>query len=211
MRAAGALGVARSGRLVFLRAVVAADYDWIRLLEASGEDLLRYRHRGATVAPEAFPAALWNGVLAQFCVGLRASGATVGVVAAYGADFRNGHAKVARILAPEARRSGAGAEAFLVFFDLLFESFPLRKLYLEVLGPNLAQFASYRRFPVVEDGRLRAHELVGEQAWDLHVLAVHRRDWVAFRRAETLEGRCRALAAALSDAVDAAEAVGAGG
>jgi hypothetical protein len=42
-------GVARRGRLVYLRALVPADYEWLRLLEHTGEDLLRYRHRGATV------------------------------------------------------------------------------------------------------------------------------------------------------------------
>lgn len=205
MTAAVPLGVARRGRLVFLRAVVPADYETIRLLEHTGDDLVHYRHRGATVAPEAYPAALWNGVLAQFCVALVGSAKTVGVVAAYGADFRNGHCKVAGIVEPSARRTGAGAEAFVLLFDHLFDAFPFRKLYLEVLAPNLEQFRNFGRLPVVEEGRLVGHEATGEGTWDLHVLAVHRDAWVEFRRSDALAQRSCAGAGTLRRLVEAAD------
>lgn len=71
-----------------------------------------------------------------------------------------------------------------------------------MLSPNLAQFASFGRLPVVEEGRLVAHELAGEGTWDLHVLAVHLEPWCAFRRAGGLEVLTRALAEAIARAAN---------
>lgn len=179
MRQEEQVGVAVEGRTVRLRALVTSDYEPLRLLEQTGVSLVRYRHRGQTLSPENFVASLWHGVLAQFVVCTVEEAYSLGLVAAYDADLRNGHCKVAGHVGSSARSTGAGIEGFALFFSYLFEAFPFRKLYFDVLSPNLSQFANYERMGIVEEGRLDQHENAGDEFWDLHVLSLTRSAWTA--------------------------------
>lgn len=55
-----------TGRFVALRPLDEGDYGAIRAMEQAGPNLTHYRHRGATVAPEAYAITLWQGVACQF-------------------------------------------------------------------------------------------------------------------------------------------------
>lgn len=138
-------------------------------LHTEGGALTRYRLRGTTPSPEQFRRFLWDQVLVQHLV----VGGTevIGMVTAFEADHRNRHAHVAAIAAPAHRSTGLVPWALLRFVEELFAAFDLRKIYAEVLEPNLVAFESGldQRFTV--EGRLRAHEYLDGGYVDLLVLA----------------------------------------
>jgi len=149
--------------------MTAADEPAALRLHTEGGALTRYRLRGTTPSPEQFHRFLWDQVLVQHLV--VAGTEVIGMVTAFEADHRNRHAHVAAIAAPAHRSTGLVPWALLRFVDELFATFDLRKLYAEVLEPNLAAFGSGldRRFAI--EGRLRGHEYVDGDYVDLLVLA----------------------------------------
>ena len=65
-------------------------------------------------------------------------------------------------------------EASFVFMDYLFTTWPLRKIYSEVLSFNYEQFRSGVGRNFQEQGRLREHYYMGGRRWDQYVIAVDR-------------------------------------
>lgn len=171
-----------SGRKVFLRLVMPGDYDLIRMVESSGENQVLYRHKGTTPSPEEFVARLWAGVLAQFMVCEKSTGQPVGVVAAYGADFRNGHVQLASIVFPDQIGAGWPLEGTELFIDYLFETFDFRKLYGETSSVIMRSFPSAMVDVGREEGRLVAHEYVKGELVDKVIVAIYRDDWANRRQ-----------------------------
>lgn len=166
-----------SGRRVFLRLVMQADYDLIRMVESSGQNQVLYRHKGTTPSPEEFVARLWAGVLAQFMVCEKSTGRPVGIVAAYGADFRNGHAHLASIVFPDHLGLGWPLEGSELFIDYLFETFGFRKLYGETLSAVMRSFPSAMTDVGREEARLLGHEYVKGELVDKVIIAIYREEW----------------------------------
>lgn len=165
------------GSRVALRPVTQGDYDHIRMAEMAGADSLTYRHRGVTPSPEEWVMSLWRGVLTQWIVIEKNSGMPVGLMSAYGGDFRSGHAYVAGIIYPPFRRHGWPLEGFDLLVDDLFHTFGFRKLYAEMYAHNLKQFASVLQGLAIEEGRLANHELIAGEFVDKVTLALYREDW----------------------------------
>jgi acyl carrier protein len=153
-----------------------ADFEYLFHLHTVGEHLVRYRLRAATPSPDAFHRLLWEGVVAQFLV--RAdSGAAVGLVSCFGADFRNRHAHIGVLGDPSWQQSGvliAGAWKFVTY---LFTHFDLRKIYAEVLSSNFGNLATGAGRLFCIEGRLSDHEYVEGRYEDLFVLALDRQRW----------------------------------
>lgn len=162
-----------AGRHVVLRPVEASDYGFLRSLETEPTAAIWYRHRGASIAPEQFATSLWAGVLNQFVVLARSDGKPLGVVVAYAADFRNQHARLASVLAPASRHTVFAADAIMTLVRYLFTVYPLRKLYMDVLSPNLVQFGTLTNF-FQQEGHFREREYYAGQYVDLHVLTCSR-------------------------------------
>jgi len=161
----GGAGVERP-RLV---PMTAADEPAALRLHTEGGALTSYRLRGQLPSPDAFRRFLWDRVLVQHLV---VSGSDVlGMVTAFEADHRNRHAHVAAIAAPSHRATGLVPWALLRFVEELFAAFDLRKLYAEVLQPNLESFRSGVGHRFAIEGRLRGHEYVDGTYVDLVVLA----------------------------------------
>lgn len=165
------------GRRVCLRPVTQGDYDFLRTQEQSAPDVVSYRHRGRSISPESYPESLWASVLTQHLVVETATNKVVGVVVSYGADFMNGTAKLAGFTFGPFRSLGWPVEGLRIMIDFVFYAFPLRKLYAEVLEPNLARFG--RGFPGLlhEEGRLMEHAFVGGVYVDQVTLALTRERW----------------------------------
>lgn len=160
------------------------DFDYLFDLHVRGDHLVRYRLRAVTPSPDSFHRLLWEGVTAQFV--LRAgSGAPVGLVSCFGADFRNRHAHIGVIGDPSWRNSGLIVAGAWRFVGYLFEQFDLRKLYAEVLESNFVRLltGADRLFEV--QGRLMAHEFLDGRYQDLYVLALDRDRWQAQERRRT--------------------------
>lgn len=166
---------------VLLRPVIAQDVDFIRALELSPSNIVRYRQRGAATSPEEFHARLWTGVFHQVVAVDRSNGERLGVLAGFGADWRNAHAHIAFIFTDAAQASGAAAVATVHFIDYVFDVFPLRKVYGEVLELNLPQFQSAIGRCAQVEGRKRLHEWYEGRYWDQVTLAVYREGWARWR------------------------------
>lgn len=68
-------------------------------------------------------------------------------------------------------------EGLRLMIEFVFYAFPIRKLYAEVLEPNLEQFG--RGFPrlLEEEGRLKEHAFVGGTYVDQVILSLTRSRW----------------------------------
>lgn len=172
-----------SGRRVFLRPLNPADYGPIRSAECAPSVGVFYRHRGVTLAPDQFVQSLWTGVLVQFAVCQVTTGELTGTVAVYGTDFRNGHARLAAMVMPAYLQAGWPLEGIQLLLDYVFDVFPFRKLYADVLEPNLSPFRSSVGDLFRLEGRLIGHEYYAGTYLDSFTLAVHRDDWRAHRGA----------------------------
>lgn len=163
-----------AGRWTYLRPVFRGDYDLFYAVDASPQDGPMFRNRGIAVPPEEYGHSLWAGVLAQFVVCRKTTKDVVGLTTAYGADFRNGHCRVAGLILPKYRGLAWPMEGFLTFHRWLFEVFPFRKLYGEVPEFNLPQIGRALGRGVVEEGRLKEHEYYRGRYWDLVTVALYR-------------------------------------
>lgn len=165
------------GKRVSLRPVMPGDYDFLRIQELRAPDVVLYRHRGRSVSPEAYPESLWTSVLTQHLIVDRESDQVAGLVASYGADFVNGTAKMAAFTFLPFRSQGWPMEGLRLMIEFVFYAFPIRKLYAEVLEPNLEQFG--RGFPrlLEEEGRLKEHAFVGGTYVDQVILSLTRSRW----------------------------------
>lgn len=172
-------GEALEGRTCRLRSVNQSDYGFIRNLETDPRNLVRYRHRGVSISPEAHIQNVWQGVLSQFIVESKIQSRPIGLVAAYGADFRHSRCAIATVATPWEPLLGPQLEGTRLFIDYLFSVFPLRKLTASVIEFNWNQFSSGSGRIFQEEGLLRDHEYHDGRYWDVHMIAVHRDDWLS--------------------------------
>lgn len=159
-----------------LRQVRTSDYSTIYAAEiCTMPNLVRYRHRGIAPPPEQFSQSLWGSVLVQFVVEDGRSGEACGMVTCYSADFRNQNAKLA-LLAFNSRvwTRAVCIDGMWAFGSYLFDTFPLRKVYMEVLEWNEAFFETGERFGMVQEGRLIEHEMHGDHALDMIIWSTTR-------------------------------------
>jgi RimJ/RimL family protein N-acetyltransferase len=168
-----------SGRYVALRAVTNADYEWLIRLQTAPENMIRWRYRGTTPSPEMLIQTLWQGVLAQFIVERRDTGAPIGLVVAYNPEFRHGYASLAAIFDPAYEKAGWTLEATAILVAYLFESFPFRKLYLEVIEFNYERLASGAGSIFHVEGCSRDHEFHFGRYWHQYLLAIYRDEFAA--------------------------------
>lgn len=163
-------------RRVRLRPFMVEDLDWFYALMLDPAVNRRFRWGGATPHPEEVAGAAWDG-LCQFAVERRRTGEPIGFATLFAADMRHGFASAAVLVAPHARRWAEGLEGFALLVDYAFRTWPLRKVYSEVLDESYAQFRSGAdRFFTVE-GCKRAHQFADGRYQDLYTLAIHRDTW----------------------------------
>lgn len=166
---------------VWLRPIEPADYGPLRRYELSLTLGPRWRHRGTTPSPEAMVQSLWSGVLAQYLVQTSLRPEPVGLVTAYGADLQSGTVWVAGARFDDQLHPSAFVLGARRFIDHLFDTWPLRKLYAEVLEPNLAGVGR-GAFDLFEtEGVLREHAYVGGTYVHQHLLALRRATWETVR------------------------------
>jgi RimJ/RimL family protein N-acetyltransferase len=151
---------------------------------------VRWRFNGLVPRRETFEQSLWSGVLTQFIVAERQTGACLGTVTAYNADLNHGYAYVAAAMIADATGSGVGIEAVDLFLGYLFACYRLRKLYFEVPEYNLAQFASALTW-FRDEGTLVDHTYFDGRLWDRKILALYRQDYEGIAKSGQALGRRR--------------------
>jgi len=150
-------------------------------LHAQDEIGFRWRFRGETPSPDRFIATLWEGVLAQFVVSQNKTNTGVGLVTTYGVNLRDQYAHIAFVTSPEYVGTGLTLEGLALFVDYLFRLWPLRKLYAEAVEYNYSQFSRGSNRYFKREGILRDQLHYAARYWDVHVLALYRRDWERIR------------------------------
>lgn len=169
----------RSGRWVQLLPVTIQSVEFLYRLAIDETSGFRWRLVGTVPTIEAFRESLWAGVLTQFLVAEKATGTTIGTVAAYMADLNNGYAYVGAAMVEGVQETGLGVEAVLLFMHYLFTTWCFRKLYFDVPEYNLRTVARGTGGLLREEGRLRAHTHYAGQYWDRVTFAVYREDLAA--------------------------------
>jgi len=175
------------GRRARLEAVAGShNVEFARRLLSDQEVASRYRFANAVPSPSEVERALWERALAQFVLIDQRDDRRVGLCQLTNAVFRHGTANIAVVIEPDSRRKPWVLEGVALFVEYAFGSFPLRKLYGEVVEFNLAQFASGRDRLFVEEGRLRDHEWHFGRYWDVSILSVSREAWLGGRHRQRL-------------------------
>jgi RimJ/RimL family protein N-acetyltransferase/acyl carrier protein len=167
-------------RRVRLRPVAPPDYEWLYDLTTRDEHLVRWRDRGQTFRIEEWIDRLWAGVAAQF-VATRPDGTPIGLVSLYHHEARNRHARLAVIFDDATSSPGWRLEAVGLLLDYAFEVFDLLKVYAEVIEFNLDAFSSGLDDLYVEEGRLFDYEYAHGRHWPVHILAISRARFDAYR------------------------------
>ena len=166
----------RTGRWVRMVPVEHSHIDFLYSLVCDEWTGPRWRYLGAVPPREQFQTEMSQGLLAQFVVVERATGQPVGHVQAYNPDINAGVASLAAAMAPAAHRTGIGIEAGYLFAQYLFQTFRLRKLYIEVPSFNLPLLRGAIAAVGRLEGVLKGHVYYDGRFWDRHVVAIYRED-----------------------------------
>lgn len=101
----------------------------------------------------------------------------LGFVHSYGASPEDGFVHFVLYAEPSARGTGMGVEAAILFGDYLFKFFAIRKLYAEVYEFNEDSIDVLLNAGFLREGVLKEHLWYDDRYWDMHQLALYRRDW----------------------------------
>lgn len=169
------------GKFVVLRPILPTDITPLYLMVQHPLVAPRFRFRSLTPSPELFNATLWDGVLSQYVICGRTGPEPLGLVSAFSANLGAGYCELAVMTAPHSRGGPHLREALEMFINHLFNAFPLRKIYAEMLDISLARLGLNRYPAVAEEGRKHAHEPVMGEFRDLVTLAIYRDRWPEIR------------------------------
>lgn len=164
-----------------LRPLQPSDIEGLYQSAMDPETGYRYRFRGKTVSIEEFRHSLYEGVLAQFVVvSVDGQPTPIGLVSAYNADLANGHAYIAMLRARPTRHVSRGAmmEGAARFVQYCFDTWPIRKIYMEVPEYNLTLIDTLMDARIaVEEGRLTDYLFHEGRFYDQVVASISRPTW----------------------------------
>jgi len=160
-----------ASKRILLRPLVTADYDTLYSMAMNSDS--GWRWNGLAAGPEAFRDSLWNGVLTQYAV-IAKSNELIGLVSAYHVNLVSGYCYFQIVIKPSRRRLGWPMEAIVLFFDSLFKTYPLRKIYAETSGDSLVNFTSCVGVGAEVEGTFRDRMYSNGEYIDSIVLCVDR-------------------------------------
>ena len=165
-----------SGRRVSLRTLTQRYEQFVYDMATDDTVGVRWQYGGEIPPRDGFLGSLWRGVLTQFVVVKRVSGAPIGLVTAYSADLHAGTVYCGGAFGTESHRTGETVEGFFLFINHLFSRWDLRKIYFEVPAFNLAQFSGLERF-AEREATLREHLYRNGAYWDKHIFSLRADQW----------------------------------
>lgn len=178
-----AIGVSRSFREITLRQVVEDDMPFLFRLFADParshlwmQDRRVYDERGFH---EAWISWTSGSIGAKFIV--ESGGRPIGLVYEYDRALEDGHTKVTALLQEESVGHGAGVIATALLWDWLFQSLPLRKVYMQAYGYNVRVLGILRKLGLAEEGVLKGDRFWDGAYWNLHIFALYREAWPEVR------------------------------
>lgn len=102
----------------------------------------------------------------------------LGLLSAYGADFRLGTCNIAGISRDSRSQVNRYFEGAVLFIEYLFRIWPFRKLYAEIPEYNLDSLRSMLTV-WTQQGRLTEHDYLNGRYWDRYILSLTRSEWEA--------------------------------
>ena len=99
---------------------------------------------------------------------------SIGYVHNYDYSEVDGFCYICVYIAKEFRNTGIGGVAAIKFMKLLFEMYPLRKIYLTVYGYTLQSLNSNRKAGFTEEGKLKQAKFLNGVYYDIHYLSMSR-------------------------------------
>jgi len=166
---------------IALRPVAPPDEEFFRRIETDPDIGPRYRLRGTTPSPENYHQSLWVGVLSQQVICASDDLTPFGLACAFNADLRNGHCRLALVLTPRAQTLRYPLRGAGQFVDYLFATFPLRKVYMDVMEWNVPLLDSILETGLAqEEGVLRQLEFMDGAYRDSHIWSISREAWEQF-------------------------------
>jgi RimJ/RimL family protein N-acetyltransferase len=139
------------------------------------------RFRGTTVSPQEFAPALYEGALLVHLATARRTGRPIGLLMLHGASVMDGYVHLSMVAEPYAVGSGLLVEAGMAFLSHAFDTWPLRKVYIEATEDALRQYRSVVRRCGSEEGLLREHAYAEGRYQDVHLIAIYRADFESYR------------------------------
>jgi hypothetical protein len=162
------------GSRVRLRPVTPSDHLWIYEAAVAGGAGHRWRLHGLLPGPDAFLAGFYDGATASLVIERRDPVEALGIVQVWNLDQLSRTAQITFFLADEHHGLGWPMEGLILATDYAFRAHDLRKLYCEVLEPQLPQFESLVGWALEREGLLKGHQYVLGELVDCHVLAIFR-------------------------------------
>jgi RimJ/RimL family protein N-acetyltransferase len=164
--------------LVAMRALREVDlpqlYEW-----STSPDVARtWRYRGATPSFPMFIDQMFASTLSLYA--FVCDSQLIGYGNLYDASLSAGHAHLSLFLGPENRKSTLFLSCFFAITDYAFDTWPLRKLYLECNSESIDQFKSAIDSGLLtEEARLVDYERSGRGTSDLIFLSFGRPEWMS--------------------------------
>jgi len=163
---------------VILRSATPDDYETLHRMELDPAIANRWRHQGRTPSPQQYVQSFWGAVLIQAVVQRRTDQESVGLVTAYDANLRSGHAYVAVLSAADAIRTGAALEGLAMLVTHLFVEWPFHKLYAETFTGAATQFTGALGRACTLEGRMKEDRMIDGQYQDRLILAFEKESWM---------------------------------
>lgn len=162
-----------------------SDYDFLYDLALSPDVLWQWH--GRSPGPESFAGTLYADTLVNFVI-VDAAGHRLGYVSAYSANMVHGTVSIQIFFHATARGLGWPLEAGALFLDHLFDSYPLRKVYINSPEYYFRRLKGILRFGFEVEGCLRQSVYGFGQYWDVYIAAVTRERWKDHGRYHALTG-----------------------
>jgi RimJ/RimL family protein N-acetyltransferase len=173
----------RTFRGISLRQVVEDDMPFLFRLFSDPERCHLWM-RGRQVYDEAGFHQAWaawtaDGIAAKFIA--ESSGRPLGLVFDYDRALEDGCTKVTALLGEDSTGHGRGVAATLLLVGWLFQSLPLRKVYMDVYGYNPTVLRILRKLGFDEEAVLKESRYWNGAYWNVHMFALGRDAWPAVR------------------------------
>lgn len=138
------------------------------------------RFRGTAIDPSTMTSHLYQGMLGMQMVISRQRKIPLGLLMLHDGSELDGYAQLSAVAEPATVGSGVVLEAAIAFLRHAFDTWPLRKVYINATESTLNKYKSVtRRFAHLE-GVLRSHAYADGRFQDVTVLAIYRDEFVAY-------------------------------
>lgn len=98
----------------------------------------------------------------------------IGYAHNYDFSLQNGHCKIVTYLVQDYRDAGIGGISTIMFIDMLFKLYPLRKVYTAIYNYNQRSLFNNQKAGFTEEGVLNKYRYYHGEYHALHIMSIDR-------------------------------------